>query len=93
IARMAAAWSPKWWAVRAAYASAADPTPEQAVAELRAAGAPRVVAAPYLLAPGYFADKVRRGADLAADVLGPAPELVTILLERYRAALRTPVAA
>ncbi|NUR90312.1 MAG: sirohydrochlorin chelatase, partial [Nonomuraea sp.] len=45
IARMAAAWSPKWWAVSAAYASAADPTPEQAVAELRAAGAPRVVAA------------------------------------------------
>uniref|UniRef100_UPI0023DD649D CbiX/SirB N-terminal domain-containing protein n=1 Tax=Nonomuraea lactucae TaxID=2249762 RepID=UPI0023DD649D len=84
-----------WWAVTAAYASAASPTPEEAVALLREAGAPRVVVAPYLLAPGYFSDKVRRatlaaGADVVADVLGPAPELVQVLLERYTAALLTP---
>jgi len=77
-----------WWAVTAAYASAAGPTPEQAVALLRRAGAPRVAVAPYLLAPGYFADKVRRttleaGADVVADVLGPAPEPARVLLERY----------
>ncbi|MFI7698847.1 sirohydrochlorin chelatase [Nonomuraea sp. NPDC049480] len=85
-----------WWTVKAAYASAADPSPERAVAELVRAGAPRVVVAPYLLAPGYFADKVRRttleaGAAVVADVLGPAPELVGVLLERYAAAQRQPV--
>lgn len=89
--------APGWWAVEAAYASAASPTPAEAVARLRAAGAPRVVVAPYLLAPGYFADKVRRtsleaGADVVADVLGPAPEVAEILLERYDAALAAPVA-
>ncbi|MEU0567507.1 CbiX/SirB N-terminal domain-containing protein [Nonomuraea sp. NPDC005983] len=84
----------RWWAVSAAYASAAGPTPEEAVALLRQAGAPRVVVAPYLLAPGHFADKVRRdtlraGADVVADVLGPAPELTQVLLQRYTAAART----
>lgn len=88
----------EWWAVTAAYASAASPTPEEAVALLREAGAPRVAVAPYLLAPGFFADKVRRatlaaGADVVADVLGPAPELARVLLERYAAALRTPAGA
>ncbi|MFC5814582.1 sirohydrochlorin chelatase [Nonomuraea harbinensis] len=84
-----------WWAVEAAYASAAAPTPAEAVARLKKAGAPRVAVAPYLLAPGYFADKVRRttleaGADVVADVLGPAPELARVLLERYESALRSP---
>jgi sirohydrochlorin ferrochelatase len=87
-----------WWAVTAAYASAAEPTPAQAVALLREAGAPRVAVAPYLLAPGHFADKVRRttleaGADVVADVLGPAPELAEVLLERYATAARTPAGA
>lgn len=87
-----------WWAVTAAYASAAEPTPAQAVALLREAGAPRVAVAPYLLAPGYFADKVRRstleaGADVVADVLGPAPELAEVLLERYDSAARAPAGA
>ncbi|TMR08454.1 sirohydrochlorin chelatase [Nonomuraea turkmeniaca] len=85
-----------WWSVEAAYASAAGPSPAQAVAELVRAGAPKVVVAPYLLAPGYFADKVRRsaleaGAAVVADVLGPAPELVDVLVERYEAAQRRPV--
>ncbi|MGW0806410.1 sirohydrochlorin chelatase [Nonomuraea sp. NPDC002799] len=85
-----------WWTVSAGYASAASPTPEEAVAALRRAGAPRVVVAPYLLAPGHFADKVRRvtlaaGAAVVSDVLGPAPELVDVLLDRYEAAQRQPV--
>ncbi|WP_308164138.1 sirohydrochlorin chelatase [Nonomuraea sediminis] len=90
IADMAGAWAERgWWGVRAAYASAAEPTPVQAVTALREAGAPRVAVAPYLLAPGYFADKVRdsAGADATAEVLGVAPELVRVLLERYEAAL------
>ncbi|MBO3748174.1 sirohydrochlorin chelatase [Streptosporangiaceae bacterium NEAU-GS5] len=89
IARMAADWSGRgWWAVRPAYASAAAPSPQAAVARLLAAGAPRVVVAPYLLAPGLFADRVRQetlaaGATAVAGVLGQAPELAEILLDRY----------
>lgn len=93
IARMARDWT-GWWGVGPAYASAAGPTPQEAVARLRAAGAPRVAIAPYLLAPGYFADKVSRvGADVVADVLGPAPELVDVLLERYAHVQKQVVAA
>ncbi|MGW4422815.1 sirohydrochlorin chelatase [Streptosporangium sp. NPDC004631] len=85
-----------WWSVTAAYASAAGPTPAQEVRRLFDAGAPRVVVAPYLLAPGHFADKVRAdtlasGADVVADVLGAAPELATILVERYEQALHPAV--
>ncbi|WP_232319965.1 sirohydrochlorin chelatase [Herbidospora daliensis] len=90
VRRIARDWarSRPWWAVTTAYASASGPRPAEAVAMLRAAGAPRVVVAPYLLAPGFFADKVARealaaGADLVADSLGPAPELVRIVLDRY----------
>ncbi|WP_327590573.1 sirohydrochlorin chelatase [Nonomuraea sp. NBC_00507] len=97
ISQMAREWRRAgWWTVKAAYASAAEPSPAQAVAELVRAGAPRVAVAPYLLAPGYFADKVRlsaleAGAAVVADVLGPAPELVDVLLERYEQAQRQPV--
>ncbi|SDH41754.1 Sirohydrochlorin ferrochelatase [Nonomuraea jiangxiensis] len=97
VAGLARTWRRSgWWAVSAAYASAAEPTPAQAVSALLRAGAPRVVVAPYLLAPGYFADKVRRttleaGAEVVSDVLGPAPELVDVLLERYESALWQPV--
>jgi sirohydrochlorin ferrochelatase len=90
VARMARRWARErgWWSVTAAYASAASPTPEQEVARLRRAGAPRVVVAPYLLAPGHFADKIRHtalaaGAATVADVLGAAPEVVTVVLDRY----------
>ena len=95
VARIAREWAGRrgWWSVTTAYASAADPTPEQEVRRLVEAGAPRVVVAPYLLAPGYFADKIRAttlaaGAEVVADVLGAAPELATVLLERYEQALQ-----
>ncbi|GAA0831520.1 sirohydrochlorin chelatase [Streptosporangium amethystogenes subsp. fukuiense] len=96
IARIAGDWATRrgWRSVSAAYASAAGPTPKEAVLRLRRSGAARIVVAPYLLAPGHFADKIRRetlaaGADVVADVLGAAPELATVLLERYdRAAHR-----
>jgi sirohydrochlorin ferrochelatase len=94
VARIAREWTGRgWWSVTPAYASAAEPTPEQEVRRLVEAGAPRVVVAPYLLAPGYFADKIRAttlaaGAEVVADVLGAAPELATVLLERYEQALQ-----
>ncbi|MGV9263484.1 sirohydrochlorin chelatase [Kitasatospora sp. NPDC003701] len=78
-----------WAAVEVAYASAAGPRVPEAVAALRAAGAARVAVAPYLLAPGRLPDRIAEaaaGADLLADVLGPAPEVAALLLERYDAA-------
>jgi sirohydrochlorin ferrochelatase len=94
IAALAAQWraASGWQAVVPAYASAAGPRPADAVAALRAAGASRVVVATYLLAPGYFADKIRdgarnAGADAVSGVLGAAPEVTDVVLDRYRAAV------
>lgn len=94
IAALASQWARErgWQAVVPAYASAADPRPAEAVASLRDAGAARVVVATYLLAPGYFADKIRdgalgAGASVVSGVLGAAPEVADVVLHRYRAAI------
>jgi len=76
------------------------PSPAEAVAALRAHsdasrdpvsadGDRPVVVASYLLAPGYFADKVRAaslaaGAAAVSAVLGDAPEVADVVLARYR---------
>ena len=90
VARVAAAWQSArgWRAVVPAYASAASPTPGEAVAGLRRAGAPRVAVATYLLAPGWFADQVRQaslaaGAATVSAALGAAPEVADLVVERY----------
>jgi sirohydrochlorin ferrochelatase len=90
ISRLAARWQARagWWAVRPGYASAAAPTPAEAVASLLRDGAPRVVVASYLLAPGLFADRIRRtcleaGAAAVSAVLGAAPEVADVILDRY----------
>ncbi|MFI6512453.1 sirohydrochlorin chelatase [Streptosporangium sp. NPDC050855] len=97
VAGMAADWARLrgWRSVTAAYASAAGPTPGEAVLGLRRSGASRIVVAPYLLAPGYFADRIRRetlaaGAATVAEVLGAAPEVAAVLLERYDVAAHRP---
>ncbi|MDT0491397.1 sirohydrochlorin chelatase [Streptomyces griseus] len=77
-----------WCAVRPAFASAALPRTEDAVRALRAEGADRVAVAPYVIAPGWLPDRIAAGAkaagaDVLADVLGPAPELARLLLDRY----------
>jgi sirohydrochlorin ferrochelatase len=91
IARMARDWR-GWHAVVPAYASAARPTPAEAVHALRRAGAPRVVVASYFLAPGFFADMVREeslaaGAVAVSPALGAVPELAGIVAQRHREAL------
>ncbi|MCO5970516.1 sirohydrochlorin chelatase [Actinoallomurus soli] len=91
IGRMARGWR-GWRAVVPAYASAARPTPAEAVRALYAAGARRVVVASYFLAPGFFADKVRdealaAGAVAVSPALGAVPELAEITAQRYREAL------
>jgi sirohydrochlorin ferrochelatase len=93
IAALAARWAALrgWKAVVAAYASASGPRPGEAVASLRGApGGGPVVVASYLLAPGHFADKVRAaaleaGACAVTGVLGAAPEVAEVVLDRYAA--------
>jgi sirohydrochlorin ferrochelatase len=93
IAAMASGWQAgrDWLAVRPAFASAASPTPAEAVADLRHRGAERVVVASYLLAPGLFADRIREsslaaGAVAVSAPLGAAPEVADVLLDRYQQA-------
>ncbi|MEF9907337.1 sirohydrochlorin chelatase [Streptomyces sp. P9-A2] len=90
IAAIAREWRHTGWcAVRPAFASASLPRTEDAVRELLALGCERVAVAPYVLAPGFLPDRIARGAaeaDVLADVLGPAPEVARVLLERYDAA-------
>lgn len=96
IAEIAREWRHTGWcAVRPAFASASLPRTEDAVRELRALGCSRVAVAPYVLAPGFLPDRIARGAaeaDVLADVLGPAPEVARVVLERYEAA-RVPLPA
>ncbi|TLS41137.1 sirohydrochlorin chelatase [Streptomyces montanus] len=87
IAEIAREWRHTGWcAVRPAFASASLPRTEDAVRELRALGCERVAVAPYVLAPGFLPDRIAHGAaeaDVLADVLGPAPEVARVLLNRY----------
>jgi sirohydrochlorin ferrochelatase len=95
IAEIAREWrrTASWCAVRPAFASAYRPltnmpSTEDAVRALRAEGAERVAVAPYVIAPGRLPDRIEAGAreagaDVLADVLGPAPELARVLLGRY----------
>ncbi|MGW5847713.1 sirohydrochlorin chelatase [Streptomyces sp. NPDC055254] len=100
IARTAREWRHTGWcAVRPAFASAASPEgfprTEDAVRTLRAEGFARVAVAPYVIAPGRLPDRIEAGAraggaDVLAGVLGPAPELASLLLRRYDAAAAAP---
>ncbi|SNR88133.1 sirohydrochlorin chelatase [Actinomadura mexicana] len=93
IARLARRWRARGWRdVVPAYATAARPAPAEAVRALLDAGAPRVAVASYILAPGHFADKVRReslaaGAAAVSPALGAAPEVADLIVHRYAAAL------
>ncbi|MFC4629485.1 sirohydrochlorin chelatase [Promicromonospora alba] len=83
-------------AARAAARAAADATPATSGTPGGAdTSAPRVIVVSYLLAPGYFLDRVlEAGADVVTDpVAGPAraekadPRLVQVVLDRYDAAV------
>ncbi len=97
IARVAAQWRAArgWRAVVPAYAAAARPTPAEAVSALLRDGAPCVVVATYLLAPGIFADQVgasalRAGAAAVSGALGAAPEVAEVILRRYADVIAAP---
>jgi sirohydrochlorin ferrochelatase len=77
--------------VTPAFASAAEPSIVQAVAELRAAHPSRIAVASYLIAPGHFHDlAAAAGADLVAGPLADHPALARLVLARYDAALTAP---
>ncbi|GAB2709446.1 sirohydrochlorin chelatase [Kitasatospora kifunensis] len=87
---LAARWQRErgWGAVTVAYASAGGPRVPQDVAALRAQGLRRTAVAPYLLAPGLLPDRIaaaaeQAAADVLAPVLGAAPEVARLLLQRY----------
>lgn len=74
-----------------AYASAARPTVDEAVHQAHTAGATRVAVVPYLLAPGFFADRVRdlgirAGAVAVAEPLGACAPVVALTRMRARQA-------
>ncbi|MFD4294381.1 sirohydrochlorin chelatase [Rhodococcus sp. NPDC058532] len=81
-----------WSGVEVCFATT-EPTLPQAVTRLCAAGARRIVVAPWFLAPGLLTDRIDAAADavapdaLRADVIGDHPLLVEVVLDRYRAAL------
>ncbi len=90
IAEIAREWRlTGWCAVRPAFASASSPRTRDAVRALRAVpGVRQVAVAPYVLAPGFLPDRIARdaveaGADILADVLGPAPSVARLLLRRH----------
>jgi len=67
------------------YGVMASPTVPVAVAQLRAAGARRVLVSPYLLAPGLFHRKlVAASADGVAAPMGVHPLVVELVVQRYR---------
>lgn len=75
------------------YGAGAQPRVPAAVSALReepATASSRVVIASYLLAPGYFHDRLHEaGAELVTAPLGPDPRLALIALDRYDAAVET----
>lgn len=77
--------------VGVAYASGQGPDVASAVARFTGTGASRVTVAPYLLAPGMFADRIRTTAIEAgaecAEVLGDHPAVVDLVLQRVGEAL------
>ena len=67
------------------YGAGVRPRLPEAVAAARAAGARRVVAVSYVLAPGHFAGLVQRsGADLVSAPLGADPAVASVVVARYR---------
>ncbi|KAA0919880.1 cobalamin biosynthesis protein [Dietzia sp. ANT_WB102] len=71
--------------VTSGFASAASPTVAEAVERFRADGRRRIAVATHLLAPGFFADRMAAaGGDITSPPLGAHPEIVDLVVRRYR---------
>jgi len=70
--------------VTAAFAATGTPSIAEAMERLRSGPAPRVALASYLLAPGFFQDRLEAaGADLVAAPLGVDAELAALVWARF----------
>jgi sirohydrochlorin ferrochelatase len=73
--------------VELAFAATGSPHVADAVAQMRARGARRVVVASYLLADGLFQDRLRAsGADVVTEPLGLHPATIRFVANRFRRA-------
>ncbi|MGC0418217.1 sirohydrochlorin chelatase [Embleya sp. AB8] len=73
---------------RAGFTSCTSPTPEEAIEQLRDAGARRIAVASYCFAAGLLFRRTAQTSSVAgvvgvAQPLGDAPELVELILERF----------
>lgn len=76
-------------AVSLAFAAAGSPSVAEAVRSVRAAANSAVAVAAYLLAPGHFLDVLRAsGADEVTEPIGPAPQLIAVVADRYAEGVR-----
>ncbi|MEV7804789.1 sirohydrochlorin chelatase [Microbispora sp. NPDC088329] len=74
--------------VTAAFSSAGTPTVAEALERARAGLTPRAAVASYLLAPGFFHDRlVSSGADLVSAPLGVDDDLAALVWARFDEAL------
>ena len=78
--------------------SGAGPGVPEVVGRMRADGHRRIVASPYLLAPGHFLTRARgltaaHGIGLLSDVLAPHPLVAELVARRYLAATRAALPA
>lgn len=79
--------------VQVAHLTGAGQTLPEAVEVLRDKGHKRVAVAPYLIAPGFFANKAHalahvHGAAVVADLLGSHALLAELVIRRYASAVR-----
>lgn len=75
--------------VTAAFASAGTPSLEEAMERLGSTPAARVAIASYVLAPGFFHERLASaGAGLVSDPLGADPDVAALIWHRYDEALR-----
>lgn len=82
-----------WAGIETCFATAAEPGAAEAIFRLHAAGADRIVVAPWFLAPGLLTDRLGRavhevapGARFAAPI-GAHRGLVDVILHRYTESL------
>ncbi|MEU8246507.1 CbiX/SirB N-terminal domain-containing protein [Nonomuraea sp. NPDC048916] len=70
--------------VTAAFASGGAPSLDEALERVRPGPATRVAIASYLLAPGFFHDRlVVAGADLVSEPLGADPDVAALVWRRF----------
>jgi sirohydrochlorin ferrochelatase len=77
--------------VEVGYLATGQPSVEEAVAALKAAGrnGDRVAVASWLIAPGLFHRRaLRSGAAVVSDPIGTHPLLIDLIARRYLAAIR-----